>query len=299
MPNSQELETRIIGILSNSRNMPIKPVPAQRSGQERPFILASMNEPAFPNRPPLLEQPLFKGLMLSAGLHLAILALVHPVQLPPSEQTFVINARLVSPTPRPDAPASQNEAKAPALTDPVPTQAVPKPGPRAPEALTLGRPSPIQMAAAEKPPVELPPPTRSENPAKAIAALPAPGPASEPSPPVNKPTPAAPVLAVPLSVDTNWYVAREVDRHPKAVGSISPKYPEQARQRGQEGTLKLKVKIDDLGQVRDVEVVDAHPPGVFDEAALEAFRDARFQPAMKNGRPVRYEAYMRVEFKLD
>jgi protein TonB len=100
-------------------------------------------------------------------------------------------------------------------------------------------------------------------------------------------------------VDTTWYLARQVDRHPRAIGNITPKYPELARQRNQEGTLKLRVKIDDLGRVREVEVVEAQPPEVFDEAALEAFRAARFHPAMKDGRPVRYEAYMRVEFKLE
>jgi len=82
------------------------------------------------------------------------------------------------------------------------------------------------------------------------------------------------------------------------MDSIVPDYPDQARRRNQEGSLKLRVKIDDLGRVRDVEVVEADLPGVFDEAALEAFRNARFQPAMKDGRPVRYQAYIRVVFKL-
>jgi len=82
------------------------------------------------------------------------------------------------------------------------------------------------------------------------------------------------------------------------MDSIVPNYPDQARRRNQEGSLKLRVKIDDLGRVRDVEVVEADLPGVFDEAALDAFRNARFHPAMKDGRPVRYQAYIRVVFKL-
>jgi protein TonB len=51
--------------------------------------------------------------------------------------------------------------------------------------------------------------------------------------------------------------------------------------------------------VQSAEVVEATPPGVFDKAALAAFRDARFTPAMKDGRPVRYQAYIRVDFKLE
>jgi protein TonB len=101
-----------------------------------------------------------------------------------------------------------------------------------------------------------------------------------------------------LGIDTNWYQARQVDKHPKAIGSVRPVYPEAAQRDNIEGTLKLKLRIDDLGRVQDAEVVEATPPGIFDEAALAAFRKARFQPAMKDGRPVRYEAYIRVEFEL-
>lgn len=61
----------------------------------------------------------------------------------------------------------------------------------------------------------------------------------------------------------------------------------------------LMLKIDDLGRVREAEVIEANPTGVFDESALQAFRAGRFEPAMKDGRPVRYQAYIRVEFKLD
>jgi protein TonB len=83
------------------------------------------------------------------------------------------------------------------------------------------------------------------------------------------------------------------------MGSIRPKYPESARQRGQEGTLKLMVRIDELGRVREVEVMEAHPAGIFEEVSLEAFRNARFHPAIRDGQPVRIEAYMRVEFRLE
>jgi len=94
-------------------------------------------------------------------------------------------------------------------------------------------------------------------------------------------------------------VARQVDQHPRAIGEITPEYPEAARLRGQEGSLKLMLKIDDLGRVREVEVVEATHPGVFDAAALQAFRAGRFHPALKDGRPVRYQATIRVEFKLE
>ena len=103
---------------------------------------------------------------------------------------------------------------------------------------------------------------------------------------------------MPIGIDTNWYLARQVDNQPKAIGQIEPTYPEDAKRRNIEGTLKLMLKIDDLGRVQSAEVVEATPPDVFDEAALTAFRGAHFRPAMKDGRSVRYQAYIRVEFKL-
>lgn len=129
-----------------------------------------------------------------------------------------------------------------------------------------------------------------------------PSPAASPTvggPPNVGPAPLSPLPALPLGIDTTWYLARQVDVHPRAIGRIEPAYPEEARRRNQEGTLKLMLKIDELGRVKEAEVVEAQPPGMFDEAALAAFRNARFQPAMKDGRPVRYQAYMRVDFKLE
>lgn len=106
-------------------------------------------------------------------------------------------------------------------------------------------------------------------------------------------------MAVPSMMDLRWYGAREVDSHPKALSQIEPIYPEAARRRGQTGWVKLRLKIDEFGGVKEAEVVEATPAGVFDLATLQAFEQARFEPARKQGRPVRYEGYFRVVFELD
>ena len=246
------------------------------------------------DRRSLLNQPIANSLLLSLSLHLALLALVQPAPGGGESGTLVINARLApppqavppaapEPVPEPDtAPATKpvmppQQAPQALLTGIVPSPAPPLPLPATP---------PVAASAAESKPVIAP--------AAAIEAK-----------PKSVATAAATAAATagtnaPLSigVDTNWYLARQVDVHARAASSIVPDYPEEARRRNQEGTLKLMVKIDDLGRVRDVEVVEADLPGVFDAAALEAFRHARFQPAMKDGRPVRYQAFIRVVFRL-
>lgn len=117
-------------------------------------------------------------------------------------------------------------------------------------------------------------------------------------PPVPKPVPPESSLpTLELGVDSTWYLAKQVDEQPQAIGKIEPVYPEEARRQGLGCSLKLRLKIDAQGRVRDAEVVEAQPPEVFDAAALTAFRNARFRPAIKDGRPVRIEAYYRLDCK--
>lgn len=256
-----------------------------------------MNELPSVSRPSLLREPITQGLMLSLGLHVAVLALIHPMPSAEVGTTLVINAHL-SPLPQPAPTPQADEEDTPDITKVTDPKAQDIPQPMPAEALPVPKPAPIQQPEPSTPTVEQVPVQKTEITAKSDAPIP-PAPRDEPAMAPQKPPVDTPAIALPSPVDTTWYLARQVDRHPKAIGSIEPKYPELARQQGHEGSLKLMVKIDDLGQVRDVEVVEAKPPGIFDEAAVEAFRNARFRPAMKDGRPVRYEAYMRVEFKLE
>jgi protein TonB len=100
-------------------------------------------------------------------------------------------------------------------------------------------------------------------------------------------------------LDTTWYEVRQLDVQPRALGSVQPVYPGVARRRGVEGSVKLMLKIDEFGVVQEAAVEEGDPPGVFDAAALEAFRQARFAPAKKNQRPVRALVYVRVVFRLE
>ena len=119
--------------------------------------------------------------------------------------------------------------------------------------------------------------------------------------PVETPHPHAetPHLAIPVAVDLNYYTAREVDEHPKSLMQIVPDYPEEADRQRASGIVHLKLKIEESGMVSDIEVMDARPPGMFDQASLAAFRDARFSPAKKAGRPVRSLIVIEVQFDYE
>ncbi|MFN3750707.1 MAG: energy transducer TonB [Thiobacillus sp.] len=149
--------------------------------------------------------------------------------------------------------------------------------------------APAPLAPSEAGPALPAPPAEPAVPPVSATALPTP--AAEPRPP----EPAA-GGALHSAVDLTFYTARELDVQPRALGSIEPDYPLDADRQRRSGKVRLQLKLEADGRVSDVEIVQADPPGVFDESAVRAFRAARFSPAQKNGRAVRALLLIEVEY---
>lgn len=151
-----------------------------------------------------------------------------------------------------------------------------------PEAAAVTVPRPRQQAASTLPDVDLAKPAA---PPDAAETLPVPA--------------AAPALALelPLAEDPVYYTARELDRHPAAARPIVPDYPEEAEREGLEGSVTLRLLIDEKGALREVAVVDADPPGVFEEVALAAFRAGNFLPGERAGRAVKSRILIKVRWE--
>jgi len=84
---------------------------------------------------------------------------------------------------------------------------------------------------------------------------------------------------------------------PRPVTTPNPEYTEQARLAKTQGTCILWLIVDDQGQPRDIRVVRGLGFGL-DTKAIEAVRQWRFQPAMKDGRPVNVQISVEVGFRL-
>lgn len=84
---------------------------------------------------------------------------------------------------------------------------------------------------------------------------------------------------------------------PTAVFSPDPDYTEEARRAKKQGTCVLWMIVDSNGHPRDIRVVRGLGFGL-DEKALEAVRQWKFQPALKDGRPVDVQISVQVEFHL-
>ena len=75
------------------------------------------------------------------------------------------------------------------------------------------------------------------------------------------------------------------DRAPQLINRVTPRYPEAARQAGLEGTVWVKILVDEKGKVPKVEIVRSDAE-IFNQPALEAAKQFVFTPALLNGEPV-------------
>lgn len=212
-----------------------------------------------------LRVPLARALALSIAVHAAVAMVVQP-QSGTRQRVIVLNTRILPQAAVP-VPPSAAAAAAPVAAPPVST------------------PAETAKERAQAAPSEALPP-----PAPATAAV---GPVQPEQPVPGQPaadgsqtegTDALP--EVPVMQDLSWYSARQVDVRP--APPVLPKYPAAARRRGLQGSVVIELSIDQFGAVHEAVIVAAEPPGVFDDTVLQAFRQARFKPALRDGQPVRY-----------
>jgi len=84
---------------------------------------------------------------------------------------------------------------------------------------------------------------------------------------------------------------------PQLVYRVEPEYTEEARKAKYQGTVVLYAVVDTDGIVRQVRIVRSLGLGL-DEKALEAVKQWKFRPGMKDGRPVPVAASIEVTFRL-
>lgn len=85
-----------------------------------------------------------------------------------------------------------------------------------------------------------------------------------------------------------------LDPPPRPLQDIQPEYPEDGDL--QVGTVVLRLLISDQGLLDDVAVVRSSPAGIFENAAVAAFRAAKFSPGKLLGTPVKSQMTVEIEF---
>jgi len=121
--------------------------------------------------------------------------------------------------------------------------------------------------------------------------------AAQPAVPQDKPAASRGGLEVPVIQDPTYYPARLLDEYPRPVVPVEPQYPSRAALNDVPGKVLLLLLIDETGRVNEVSVIEATPPGYFEEAALAVFRNVQFVPARKDGRAVRSRVVITVNYE--
>jgi TonB family protein len=78
---------------------------------------------------------------------------------------------------------------------------------------------------------------------------------------------------------------------------VEPEYSEEARKAKFQGVVVLYVEVDASGRATNMRVIHGLGLGL-DEKAMEAVKQWRFRPGMKDGKPVRVAAQIEVSFRL-
>jgi len=196
----------------------------------------------------------------------------------------------------------------PRKTPPAPTVAEPSAPPQV-------QPPPREVAAPEPPAQSLPsppqPPVAMESPKAAETDRAAAPPAVAAG--VREPIDSAPSSGAPQARSSNdagksAVASRTPDAapggpivraaRPKGGYQVRPVYPEYARRAGIQGTTLLRIHIEADGHVSDVSVQRSAGHQSLDEAAAEAVRRWRFEPALNSTGPVSMWAVVPVEFRI-
>lgn len=83
------------------------------------------------------------------------------------------------------------------------------------------------------------------------------------------------------------------------LGRIPPVYPTAAKRRGVHGWVKVKFVVNEQGAVERMTIVDAKPPGVFDQSVIRCVSKWRFKPGTVEGLPVKAWVETTVRFELE
>ena len=133
----------------------------------------------------------------------------------------------------------------------------------------------------------------------------------QPLPPV--PPPVVDVAPDPDPIHVPTIVDDGVDWSARSAGSapviettsiavkrrIDPLYPPSARRLDQEGTVRVRILVDERGRASDVQVARSSGYDSLDDAAVSAVRRWQFIPATENSRAVSAWTEVSVVFRLD
>lgn len=126
-------------------------------------------------------------------------------------------------------------------------------------------------------------------------------PTEEPPPMIDFEEPVVPPAETPMPASANAINATAAAGAPRELKTnqrVEPAYPPTSRRLGEQGTVKLKVLVDEKGRPKDVVVGESSGFARLDQAAMEAVRRWRFVAATDGQTAITTWTQVAITFRL-
>lgn len=213
------------------------------------------------------------GLLFVLAIHGVLLYAAMSYKLiPPPQEALTLMVNLIKPPPPKEEPPPPEPPKPP---PPKEVKLIKKQKP-----IELPKPAPVLVAEAPviapSEPVAPPPP-----PPEPIKEAPSREAVVEAPPP----KPAAPVQITGDMLQCSQ--------------KSEPNYPPASRRMGEQGSVKLRLELDQTGQITSAKVIESSGHVRLDNAGLATVKNWRCQAATRDGQPVRAVALQTFDFILE
>jgi protein TonB len=120
---------------------------------------------------------------------------------------------------------------------------------------------------------------------------------SKPSPIADPVTPAGPVAIAPPNADDIG--SGSASQMLAYASPLQPRYPPASMRAHEQGTVMLRVLVDESGVPQRIEIARSSGHTGLDAAARDSVSHARFRPVMRNGRATSAWGIVPIEFRID
>lgn len=108
------------------------------------------------------------------------------------------------------------------------------------------------------------------------------------------------IAAVAFAEDfktTDYVHYMEIGLVPVMIDTVFPCYPDSAYKSNIEGAVLVDIIIDESGDVIEAVVGNARPEGIFEEVALDAANQFRFEPVEIDGKKIKVQYQLPFLFR--
>lgn len=104
---------------------------------------------------------------------------------------------------------------------------------------------------------------------------------------------------IPVANFNRTFSEGELDSIPVPTYKMAPQYPYRAKRLNISGHVKVRFLVDREGNVKNIEIVEAEPPGIFEKSVMKALASWKYSPGELTGEKVDTIVSTTIVFNLE